>query len=249
MFCLYCGKSLPDDAVFCTYCGKKQGVKAEDSASLNSGGPSIHFVPAKCPSCGAVLSVDPSKKTASCEHCGSAFIIDRAIRNYQVKMDGDLNVDKAVINVSGPSVENLLKRAGDLEEGREFERALQYYDQVLDIDAANEEAKAGIQRIDRHKIFMTVSGTWGFGGKKAVLTLKRDLIIIDCPTKKTNNHFEIPLRSAKIIGSSGLYFYHVTLRTQKEDIPLSFLNLNGRFACSILQDAQKGNYPEKYTFS
>jgi len=37
---------------------------------------------AKCTSCGAALKVDGALDAANCEHCGSAFIVEKAVRNF-----------------------------------------------------------------------------------------------------------------------------------------------------------------------
>ena len=42
------------------------------------------FVPAKCTQCGASLQVDSSKDAAICGHCGTPFIVEKAIHNYTV---------------------------------------------------------------------------------------------------------------------------------------------------------------------
>lgn len=42
----------------------------------------MKFVPAKCTQCGAELKVDKSKEAAICEHCGTPFIVEKAISNY-----------------------------------------------------------------------------------------------------------------------------------------------------------------------
>ena len=44
----------------------------------------MKFVPAKCTQCGAELKVDRSKEAAICEHCGTPFIVEKAISNYMV---------------------------------------------------------------------------------------------------------------------------------------------------------------------
>lgn len=37
------------------------------------------LVDAKCTNCGAPLKLDNTKDAAICEHCGSAFIVEKAI--------------------------------------------------------------------------------------------------------------------------------------------------------------------------
>ena len=48
------------------------------------GGTVMPLVPCKCTNCGANLQVDNTKDAAICEFCGSAFIVEKAINNYNV---------------------------------------------------------------------------------------------------------------------------------------------------------------------
>ena len=41
------------------------------------------LVNAKCTNCGANLQVDNTKDAAICQHCGSAYIVEKAINNYR----------------------------------------------------------------------------------------------------------------------------------------------------------------------
>ena len=41
------------------------------------------IVDAKCTNCGATLQVDDSKEAMVCQYCGNAFIVEKAIKNYQ----------------------------------------------------------------------------------------------------------------------------------------------------------------------
>ena len=40
------------------------------------------LVAAKCPQCGANLNVDETKDACVCEYCGTPFITEKAINNY-----------------------------------------------------------------------------------------------------------------------------------------------------------------------
>lgn len=42
----------------------------------------MSLVPAICTQCGAQIKVDSSKEAAICEHCGTTFIVEKAINNY-----------------------------------------------------------------------------------------------------------------------------------------------------------------------
>lgn len=60
------------------------------------------LVDAKCTNCGATLKVDNTNEAAICEHCGSAFIIEKAINNYNVTN----NINAEVVNIFNPSSNN-----------------------------------------------------------------------------------------------------------------------------------------------
>ena len=49
------------------------------------------LVPAKCTQCGASIEVDPSQEAGICKSCGTAFITEKVIKNYNT-----FNVDKSV---------------------------------------------------------------------------------------------------------------------------------------------------------
>ena len=54
------------------------------------------LVSAKCTNCGGILSVDRVKDAAICPYCGSAYIVEKAIRNYYISAK-NLNAD--IVNV------------------------------------------------------------------------------------------------------------------------------------------------------
>lgn len=59
------------------------------------------LVPAKCPNCGGVLDVDPSHDAALCSHCGTPFITEKAINNYNITNVANYNT---VNNISGGEI-------------------------------------------------------------------------------------------------------------------------------------------------
>jgi ribosomal protein L7/L12/predicted RNA-binding Zn-ribbon protein involved in translation (DUF1610 family) len=103
----------------------------------------MNFTAAKCTQCGANIKVDKSKEAAICEHCGTAFITEKAVKNYNI----NYSIDNGVINISGVDINNLLLRAEQFESDGDFDRALEYYDRVLDIDVKNDVALFGVHRI------------------------------------------------------------------------------------------------------
>ena len=80
------------------------------------------FVPAKCTQCGANITVDDSKDAAICEFCGTAFITEKVINNYNVI--NNFNIANAQITVSGIDVSKRIAAAeklmnsGLIDEGK-----------------------------------------------------------------------------------------------------------------------------------
>lgn len=140
MFCSNCGSQINDEAKFCMQCGTKvlQQVKIESTNSTQ-------FVPAKCTSCGANLEVNPNQEAAICTHCGTPFVISKAISNYQINAQS-LTIQNATI-INGESAQNYICRAEQAENDEDYPQALAFIEKALNIDANNEIAKKKINEI------------------------------------------------------------------------------------------------------
>lgn len=62
----------------------------------------MSFVNAKCTNCGATLTVDNDKEAAICQYCNSAFIVEKAINNYNITN----NINANVVNIYGSDTGN-----------------------------------------------------------------------------------------------------------------------------------------------
>ena len=99
---------------------KKSGLRKSvfmqsgDSESLCSkkGGKVMPIVSCKCTNCGANLEVDNTKDAAICKFCGTAFIVEKAINNYNVNN----HITAEVVNVYGGQSSDFVIRAGVLEK-------------------------------------------------------------------------------------------------------------------------------------
>lgn len=152
MFCMKCGQELPDDALFCMKCGtnlqdfinktsssSSEGIKMSTSAA-------VRVVPAKCTNCGGSLTLDPNTETAICPFCETTFVVSQAIQNYNIKIQaGTVHIANANVQ-TGPSVDNLLLRANEYLKEGDMATAKKYYDQVLDLDASNADARTGKEK-------------------------------------------------------------------------------------------------------
>ncbi len=72
------------------------------------------LVNAKCTNCGANLNVDNTKDAAICQYCGSAFIVEKAINNYNITNNNNINAN--VVNIYGGNSSDFQIRAGTLEK-------------------------------------------------------------------------------------------------------------------------------------
>ena len=71
MFCISCGSSLPDNALFCPACGAKVAGEAKPEA------PHLHSL--RCTSCGSTNLKKIRTGEYRCEHCGTVFCTDGQI--------------------------------------------------------------------------------------------------------------------------------------------------------------------------
>ncbi len=185
MFCISCGTQLPEGAKYCMKCGSSVAKSEEPDKSESSSTPKL--IPAKCTSCGAALKVDASQQAAICPFCNSAYIVEQAINNYNISVNGDINVENATININGIDADNLLLRAKEFEREGEYQTALDYYNQVLDADTGKQEARDGIERIKKiifDYVYFESPANRSFTAGK--LQLKRDrLLFIDRKEKET----------------------------------------------------------------
>lgn len=103
------------------------------------------IIPAKCTQCGANIQVDETQEAGICQYCGTAFITEKAINNYNIT--NNVNIANATINVTGGDIENLLLRAQQYEDCGDYEKAKEYYNRILDIDANHEIAKTKVFKL------------------------------------------------------------------------------------------------------
>ena len=74
MFCMNCGKELPDDARFCLQCGRPQ------TADAGPGANAAPVVRLACPACGSALPVPSADaEFTTCSYCRAALQIRRTM--------------------------------------------------------------------------------------------------------------------------------------------------------------------------
>lgn len=101
------------------------------------------LVAAKCTECGANIEVDDTKEAGICKYCGTAFITEKAINNYNIT--NNYNIKNAVINIQSVNVDNL-KKLGDEKiqspnypfQMDNYVKAQEYFSKVLEHEESAE---------------------------------------------------------------------------------------------------------------
>lgn len=195
MFCINCGAKISDGAKFCAHCGAQQEVFDEQASSGSSAinnnvNINTKLVPAKCTNCGGQLTVNPDQQAAVCPFCNSAFIVEQAINNYNVKMNGNLNVGNATINVQGLNTKNLVARAKAFEMQDDLDNAIIYFNKVLDIDINNIEALQGIERVNHNYVYLKTTSPCLVGSDDIVEVHKDRLTVTNSKGNKEEYFFD-----------------------------------------------------------
>lgn len=96
------------------------------------------LVAAKCTQCGAELQVDSSHEAAVCQFCGTPFIVEKAINNYNTYVTQ--NFAGANVTIQGITAESLITRANQYLMDNQWDTAEKYIEDALDIDPYNSKA-------------------------------------------------------------------------------------------------------------
>lgn len=108
-----------------------------------------------CDVCGGKLLVDAGGKTATCQYCGTQHSMERMREKIQ-EIKGSVSI-VGDVNVSGiAGTDTLLERANEFFEARDYQRASEYFNRVLDLDPQNSAAREGLTKtqaaIERNRI-------------------------------------------------------------------------------------------------
>lgn len=141
MICKDCGTILPEEANFCFHCGVRvsdREVKLPERKVESS----VELVLLKCPSCGAAIECNAKETQGVCIHCGSKFLIREHMNNSTAIAGSAVDVNAVASNLG-----TLIKRGQEYEALGEHNKATKYYNEALDIDYGNKEARSGLARI------------------------------------------------------------------------------------------------------
>lgn len=96
-----------------------------------------HLVPAVCTQCGAPVMVDPKQDAVICEHCGTPFIVSKAINQY----NNQYSINSASINT--PKVE--VHQKGNIEA------ALDYIEKKREEKKAEKKQEEERERLEKEQ--------------------------------------------------------------------------------------------------
>ena len=242
MFCMNCGQTLPYEAKFCSHCGASQqsASPAEAAPSIINIDQSAKLVPGTCTNCGASLQVDPNLQAAICPACGTPYIVQQAINNFNIHSSGNISIENAVINIPGANAENYVKRAIVFEQQNDLEKALEYYNKALDADAGNQDALVSVARINEfyNGCHYKVGSATGFAGifsrPSGKLILKKNELLFITTKGNVNTYNLSSISNVRYENDVALVFDY-----NGSEVP--------HFADSewveVLINAKKGEYP------
>ena len=104
----------------------------------------MSLIDLKCTNCGGVLKGDPNQDAMICPHCGSAFIVQNAINNYNNTYNVVNNINANVVNVKSQDATTIIKRAFIVLENKDFEYAEKLFNDALIIEPENGDAYLGL---------------------------------------------------------------------------------------------------------
>ncbi len=109
------------------------------------------LVPAICPQCGGTVDIDAQTKTGFCKFCGTLFIVEKNVNNYFVlsercKPITNQYAEEKIIKDNKDVIRLLNLATNAMQE--EYEKALNYYKEILDIDFSRDDIRFNIAICD-----------------------------------------------------------------------------------------------------
>ncbi len=99
------------------------------------------LVPAICTQCGAQIEVDNTHDAGICKYCGTAFVIEKAINNYNIRNVVNVQSGGNTINIASADQSNkYIMMARKYKSNGDFEKAEKFYTLALEGQPDNWEA-------------------------------------------------------------------------------------------------------------
>lgn len=91
------------------------------------------FVPARCTQCGGDIEVDNTKEAGICKHCGTAFVTEKAIMNYNTYITNHNSFVGANVTMNVSSeLEQLVSAAEGFSKLGEYDNAFKTYESIIE---------------------------------------------------------------------------------------------------------------------
>ena len=102
----------------------------------------MSFVAAKCTQCGASIEVDDTKEAGICRSCGTAFITEKAINNYNTYVTN--NVTKNIYGTERVEIEELIANGKALIKLCDWEKAKKVFTKAVEENPNNYQGWLGL---------------------------------------------------------------------------------------------------------
>ncbi len=115
------------------------------------------LIAARCTQCNANIEVDSTQEAGICKYCGTAFITEKAVNNYNTYITNNNNFAGANINVVNGNIDNLIKMAENAIDAGNGKEAIDYANRALEIDP--ESSKAWLLKMKAIEYIGTIGNT------------------------------------------------------------------------------------------
>ncbi len=95
------------------------------------------LVAAQCTNCGAALQVDNSKDAAVCQYCGSAFIVEKAIHNYEINNTYKIENANIIVNDEKSFAKRMAAAEEYLYQLKEYKAAYDIFNEIESLAPTN----------------------------------------------------------------------------------------------------------------
>ena len=118
------------------------------------------LVAAKCTQCGANIEVDPNTEAGICKYCGTPFITEKAIVNFNTTVINHNQISANTVNIGTGNFDSFFKLGKSSWEAKDFKEAYAYFSKALEVDPNNIDAQ----------IFRSLSTAWTSTGGNILLS-------------------------------------------------------------------------------
>lgn len=132
------------------------------------------LVAAQCTNCGAALQVDNSKDAAVCQYCGSAFIVEKAIHNYEINNTYKIENANIIVNDEKSFAKRMAAAEEYLYQLKEYEAAYEIFNEIESLAPTNYKVWYGKICSQTKDFNADVVADIAVNNRKAYENMKRD---------------------------------------------------------------------------